>query len=1062
MSLLILLLLLTPAAPVVAGEVTQPTCDVATGSFSITAVDGMEYSFNGGAFGNTTSWSDLAAGDYTVVARNDDGCESAALTVTIDVQPATPAAPVVAGEVTQPTCDVATGSFSITAVDGMEYSFNGGAFGNTTSWSDLAAGDYTVVARNDDGCESAALTVTIDVQPATPAAPVVAGEVTQPTCDVATGSFSITAVDGMEYSFNGGAFGNTTSWSDLAAGDYTVVARNDDGCESAALTVTIDVQPATPAAPVVAGEVTQPTCDVATGSFSITAVDGMEYSFNGGAFGNTTSWSDLAAGDYTVVARNDDGCESAALTVTIDVQPATPAAPVVAGEVTQPTCDVATGSFSITAVDGMEYSFNGGAFGNTTSWSDLAAGDYTVVARNDDGCESAALTVTIDVQPATPAAPVVAGEVTQPTCDVATGSFSITAVDGMEYSFNGGAFGNTTSWSDLAAGDYTVVARNDDGCESAALTVTIDVQPATPAAPVVAGEVTQPTCDVATGSFSITAVDGMEYSFNGGAFGNTTSWSDLAAGDYTVVARNDDGCESAALTVTIDVQPATPAAPVVAGEVTQPTCDVATGSFSITAVDGMEYSFNGGAFGNTTSWSDLAAGDYTVVARNDDGCESAALTVTIDVQPATPAAPVVAGEVTQPTCDVATGSFSITAVDGMEYSFNGGAFGNTTSWSDLAAGDYTVVARNDDGCESAALTVTIDVQPATPAAPVVAGEVTQPTCDVATGSFSITAVEGLQYSLNGGAYASTTTFEGLSAGTYTVTARSASGCVSAATSVTINAVQELAAPVIASTVQPGCESETGSFTVVSETGVSYSINGTDYQTSVQFTGLTPGSYNVTARNETGCVSAATVVVIEEAEENTPTVIGTEDLCNGNPENQGDEPFDLFELLGGNYSRTGTWEDPAQTGALTGSIIDPARLDVGNYTFNYVIGGSCPSTTVVAVSINDLCVVLAPCTRADIIDGISKVVTPNGDTYNDFFTIDVDNELECDYTYNVKIFNRWGSEVFAQNNYRNNWDGQSNRSVTSSNQLPSGTYYYIVEINGSPFEPIQGYIFLGTK
>ncbi|MBZ9632718.1 hypothetical protein LB465_18295, partial [Salegentibacter sp. LM13S] len=65
-----------------------------------------------------------------------------------------------------------------------------------------------------------------------------------------------------------------------------------------------------------------------------------------------------------------------------------------------------------------------------------------------------------------------------------------------------------------------------------------------------------------------------------------------------------------------------------------------------------------------------------------------------NAQPETPDAPVVAGEVSQPTCDEATGSFSITAETGMEYSFNGGAFGTNTSWSELAADTYTVVARN--------------------------------------------------------------------------------------------------------------------------------------------------------------------------------------------------------------------------------------------------------------------------------------------------------------------------------------------------------------------------------
>src|SRR5690606_3482328 len=327
--------------------------------------------------------------------------------------------------------------------------------------------------------------------------------------------------------------------------------------------------------------------------------------------------------------------------------------------------------------------------------------------------------------------------------------------------------------------------------------------------------------------------------------------------------------------------------------------------------------------------------------------------------------PVVAS-VTQPTCDVATGSFSITAVDGLQYSLNGGAYSATTSFEGLSAGTYTVTARNATGCVSEAASVTI-VGVQSIAAPVVSATV-QPTCDVATGSFSITAVEGLQYSLNGGAYSATTSFEGLSAGTYTVPARNADGCVSEAVSVTINAAQNLAAPVIASTMQPGCDTETGSFTVVSQTGVSYSINGTDYQTAAEFTALTPGNYNVTARNEAGCVSAATVVGINEAGEVEPIdTISDESLCAGDEDLNiaADAPLDLFELLvGEGFDTSGTWEDPAQTGALSGSVLDPSGLAIGNYTFNYVIGGSCPSTTVVVVNINDDCIVLAPCNRED--------------------------------------------------------------------------------------------------
>ena len=79
-------------------------------------------------------------------------------------------------------------------------------------------------------------------------------------------------------------------------------------------------------------------------------------------------------------------------------------------------------------------------------------------------------------------------------------------------------------------------------------------------------------------------------------------------------------------------------------------------------------------------------------------------------------------------------------------------------------------------------------------------------------------------------------------------------------------------------------------------------------------------------------------------------------------------------------------DTDNTGALTDGFVDPALLAVGSYTFTYEVGGNCPSSTDVTVTINDDCVVL-PCSLDDIKASISKAVTPNGDNRNDFFNID---------------------------------------------------------------------------
>jgi gliding motility-associated-like protein len=67
--------------------------------------------------------------------------------------------------------------------------------------------------------------------------------------------------------------------------------------------------------------------------------------------------------------------------------------------------------------------------------------------------------------------------------------------------------------------------------------------------------------------------------------------------------------------------------------------------------------------------------------------------------------------------------------------------------------------------------------------------------------------------------------------------------------------------------------------------------------------------------------------------------------------------------------------------------------------------------------------------------ILHLFTPNGDGFNDYWEIpDLASYGNCD----VRIFNRWGKEVYANKNYDNRWDGTSNGSP-----LPDGAYYFVI-------------------
>ena len=70
-------------------------------------------------------------------------------------------------------------------------------------------------------------------------------------------------------------------------------------------------------------------------------------------------------------------------------------------------------------------------------------------------------------------------------------------------------------------------------------------------------------------------------------------------------------------------------------------------------------------------------------------------------------------------------------------------------------------------------------------------------------------------------------------------------------------------------------------------------------------------------------------------------------------------------------------------------------------------------------------------------------TPNNDGFNDFFKVE---GLE-EFANTVEIYNRNGNLVFSDEDYQNNWDGIANVNAVlqRGKHLPSGTYYYVINI-----------------
>jgi gliding motility-associated-like protein len=65
--------------------------------------------------------------------------------------------------------------------------------------------------------------------------------------------------------------------------------------------------------------------------------------------------------------------------------------------------------------------------------------------------------------------------------------------------------------------------------------------------------------------------------------------------------------------------------------------------------------------------------------------------------------------------------------------------------------------------------------------------------------------------------------------------------------------------------------------------------------------------------------------------------------------------------------------------------------------------------------------------------IPNVFSPNGDGMNDVFEIKYLGFFE---TPELRIFNRWGLQIYMSDNYKSDWNGED---------FPEGTYYYILDL-----------------
>ncbi len=89
--------------------------------------------------------------------------------------------------------------------------------------------------------------------------------------------------------------------------------------------------------------------------------------------------------------------------------------------------------------------------------------------------------------------------------------------------------------------------------------------------------------------------------------------------------------------------------------------------------------------------------------------------------------------------------------------------------------------------------------------------------------------------------------------------------------------------------------------------------------------------------------------------------------------------------------------------------------------------------------------------------IPEGFSPNNDGINDYF--EISGLLNIFTDHELLIYSRKGNLIFRGNNDIGFWDGTANEGLLYDGPVPSGLYYYVLNLNHPDFKPFIGWVYL---
>ncbi len=863
---------------------TDMSCNnISNGTITIIATGGngtLNYSVDGGStYQASNSFTSLSNATYSVMVQDTNSC-TASSSGTI----ANPAVVSYSASITDASCGGTNGAITLTGSGGnggaYTYSFDGSAYQSSGTFTGFAASTYNVGVKDVDGCE-----VTSTESISNTGSPTISSVVsTDPKCNAGSdGTIIITATGGtgsLEYSVdNGATYQTNNSFSGLSATSYNVVVEDASGCQVTSSTTLSD-----PTAVSYTSSSTNETCGAGNGTITLSGSGGtgtLSYSIDNGVSSQSSgSFSSLTAATFNILVEDSNACQTTGNMVVSNL-----AGPSISSvTATDMSCNnVSDGTITISATGGngtLSYSIDGGStYQTSNSFASLSNATYSVMVQDTNNC-----TASSSGSIANPAVVSYSASITDASCGGTNGAITLTGSGGnggaYTYSFDGSAYQSSGTFTGFAASTYNVGVKDVDGCE-----VTSTESISNTGSPTISSIVsTDPKCNAGTdGTIIITATGGtgsLEYSVdNGGSFHASNAFNGLSATSYNVVVKDASGCQ-----VTSSTALSNPTAVSYFASSTDETCSSGNGAITLSGSGGtgtLSYSIdNGGSSQSSGSFTSLTAGSFNIVVEDSNACQA---TGSLSISDLT--GPSISNvTATDMSCNnVSDGTITITASGGngtLSYSIDGGAtYLTSNSFTSLSNATYSVMVQDSNNCSASSSGAISN-----PAAVSYSASITDASCGGTNGAITLTGSGGnggvYTYSFDGSAYQSSGTFNGFAASTYNIGVKDVDGCEVTST----ESISNTGGPSISSvaTTDPTCNGGTGSITITATGGtgsLEYSIdNGTFFQTSNSFSGLSVASYNVVVEDASGCQANSSAAIME------PLALGlsitsNDPLCN---------------------------------------------------------------------------------------------------------------------------------------------------------------------------------------